>query len=160
MPLMAILPTDRLQKVRRTNVTLPQFLDSLFIAVVLFRSAGALSAYIRAACAAGPGIESDHGPRRSASRPTTSRRETAHGSTACSHYISVRSMATALLPRERTTKSCAIPLHIQYILQKAVARAGAVRHLRQRVSRQARRILCGFCYPQVVQKTNGNRKMR
>jgi hypothetical protein len=63
MPLRAILPTDRLQNVRQNEINLPQFFNPPSTAVLPFRSTGALSAYLRAACAAGPHIEPDYGSR-------------------------------------------------------------------------------------------------
>lgn len=49
------------------------------------------------------------------------------------HYT-LRPMATALLPRRRVAARLPIPLHIQHILQRAMAGSRHLGHFRERVS--------------------------
>ena len=61
-------------------------------------------------------------------------------------YHTLRSMATALLSRSRTTTSLPLPFHIQHILQRTMARPWNPRYLRERVSGQTCRVLCTYPY--------------
>lgn len=102
---------------------------------------GAISKNPFFSCAAGPAACCKHGfdhNRAGANHIDDGR---VLPTSSISHHYTLRSVAAPLRLRRRSSKSATLPLYLQYVLQRALARQRNPRYLQDRVQRSTRVIL-------------------